>query len=39
MKDHPEKPPFEKHRYYYLFIKISVIVIVGLLTLHYFGSM
>lgn len=35
MTDHPENPPFSKHRFYYLVLKIVVIVIAAVLALRY----
>jgi len=31
----PAQPPFANHKRYYLFIKMAVLVIAGLLTLQY----
>lgn len=41
MSNHPEKPPFQDHRRYYLFVKIAVVAIAALLAARYFlgGSM
>ena len=34
---HPEKPPFEKHKTYYLVLKIGVLVVGLYLALRLFG--
>jgi hypothetical protein len=34
--DDSAQPPFSKHKRYYLFLKISVLVIAGLLAAKYF---
>ena len=26
MTEHPERPPFERHRYYYLALKVAVLL-------------
>lgn len=36
MTGHPEKPPFQDHRRYYLFVKIAVVVIAAYLAARYF---
>lgn len=35
MTDHPEKPPFEKHKLYYIAIKIAVIAAAAYLAVRY----
>ena len=37
MVKRPEEPPFGRNRNYYLFLKIAVLIIVGLMALHFFG--
>jgi hypothetical protein len=32
----PAEPPFSKHKHYYLFLKIAVLVIAGILGAKYF---
>lgn len=36
MTNHPEKPPFQDHRRYYLFVKIAVVLIAAYLAVRYF---
>jgi len=36
MNDQSPQPPFAKHKWYYLFIKIAVLVIAVMLAIHYF---
>jgi hypothetical protein len=35
LADHPQRPPFEKHKRYYLFIKVAVVLLAGLFALRY----
>ena len=36
MTDHPERPPFERHRTYYMILKFAVLIAAVLLALRYF---
>ncbi len=36
MTDHPERPPFERHRTYYIILKYAVLIAAVLLALRYF---
>lgn len=36
MTNHPEKPPFQDHRRYYMFVKIAIVLIAALLAARYF---
>ena len=38
MTGHPEKPPFQDHRRYYLFVKLAIVVIAAVLAARYFLS-
>ena len=35
MADHPERAPFAKHKYYYLFLKMIVIIAAAYLAARY----
>jgi len=37
MNEHPEQPPFEGHRRYYIFVKVAVLVLAALLALNLLG--
>ena len=36
MTNHPEKPPFQDHRRYYLFVKIAVLLLAAYLAVSFF---
>ena len=36
MSNRPEEPPFARHKRYYLFLKVSVLILAGLMVLHFF---
>jgi hypothetical protein len=37
MNEHPERPPFEGHRRYYVFLKFAVLGLAVLVALNLFG--
>jgi len=37
MNEHPDQPPFEGHRRYYIFVKVAVLVLAALLALNLLG--
>ena len=37
MNEHPEQPPFDKHRVYYVVLKVLVLGGAGFLALRYLG--
>ncbi len=37
MNDHPEEPPFARHRRYYIFLKIAVVVLAVMILVHLLG--
>ena len=36
MTNHPEKPPFQDHKRYYLFVKIAVVLLAVYLAVSFF---
>ena len=36
MSNRPEEPPFARHKRYYILLKVSVLVLTGLMVLHFF---
>ncbi len=37
MREHPEQPPFQSHRRYYVFLKFAVLALAALVALNLFG--
>jgi hypothetical protein len=37
MREHPEQPPFQAHRRYYVFLKFAVLALAVLVALNLFG--
>ena len=38
MTDHPETPPFQKHRIYYIVLKLALLAAALFLALRFFGK-